>query len=75
MQKILYYYLIYDYKIPKNNQNILIIILSIIIIYMAYTRVLMNCHTIQQTILGSFMGLLFGHFYYFYIKKQNINNK
>ena len=37
---------------------------------MAYTRVLMNCHTIQQTILGSFMGLLFGHFYYFYIKNK-----
>ena len=66
----LYYYLIYDYKTPKNNQNILIIILTIIIIYMAYTRVLMNCHTIQQTILGSFMGLLFGHFYYFYIKNK-----
>ena len=65
----LYYYLIYDYKIPKN-QNILIIIFLIIIIYMAYTRVLMNCHTIQQTILGSFMGLLFDIFIIFTLKTK-----
>ena len=68
----LYYYLIYDYKIPKNNQNILIIILLIIIIYMAYTRVLMNCHTIQQTIIGTVLGIILGHIYFFYIKKNKI---
>lgn len=67
----LYYYLIYNYKISKQKKNIIFFTLLIIVIYMAYTRVLMNCHTIQQTILGSFIGLMFGHFYYFYIMQNN----
>ena len=36
-------------------------------IYMAYTRVLMNCHTVQQTIIGSIIGYILGYYYYFYI--------
>lgn len=41
-----------------------------------YTRVLMNAHTIQQTIIGSLIGCIFAHYYYIYInnklKKKNI---
>lgn len=66
----LYYYIIAEYKISKQTKFILFCLLLGISIYMAYTRVLMNCHTIQQTILGSFIGAILGYFYYSHIKKN-----
>ena len=69
----LYYYIINKYNISKKKYKyILLSILLFITIYMAYTRVLMNCHTVQQTIIGSIIGFIFGYYYYFYIKK-NVN--
>ena len=35
-----------------------------------YSRVLMNCHTIQQTILGAFIGSIFGYYFYIYINNK-----
>ena len=68
----LYYYIIDEYKISKQNKPILFCLMLGISIYMAYTRILMNCHTIQQTIIGSFIGFILAYYYYFYIK---INKK
>jgi len=63
----LYYYIIHTYKISKKHRPFIFCIMLMISIYMAYTRVLMNCHTIQQTIIGSIIGYILGYSYYFYI--------
>ena len=63
----LYYYIIDKYKISKKNKPFIFCIMLMISIYMAYTRVLMNCHTVQQTIIGSIIGYILGYYYYFYI--------
>ena len=43
---------------------------SLFTLYMMYSRVLMNCHTTQQTIIGALIGFVMGHYYYYYV--QNI---
>jgi len=66
----LYYHIIDYYKVLPQNKQYVFILVSIFIVYMMYTRVLMNCHTLQQTIVGAIIGILLGHYYYFYIKNM-----
>lgn len=61
------------HKKYKKYTNIIFIICLVLIIYMMYTRVLMNVHTIQQTIVGSIIGGLFAYFYFVFIYKNNFN--
>tara|TARA_Y100000817_G_C16731330_1_gene488133 strand:- start:58 stop:636 length:579 start_codon:yes stop_codon:yes gene_type:complete len=72
----LYYYINNTYIIKNHNKKntnnkslLLFLILFLITIYMMYTRVLMGCHTIQQTIVGSIIGAILGHYYYKYFSK------
>ena len=77
----LYHYITNKYNMNYNNSVILFILLMITTIYMAYTRILFNCHTFQQTVIGTLMGIILGHYYYKsykiyskYIFNENENN-
>ena len=61
------YYLINHQKI--NLKTILsIILISIICLSVCLSRILLNCHTIQQVIVGGLFGLLYGFIgYQFYL--------
>ena len=72
----LYYYIIDFYNIKEEHKIYVLFICLSIILYMMYTRVLMNAHTIQQTVIGSLIGFCFAYYYYIYIKnKLKIKNK
>jgi len=73
----LYYYIVDYYNIPNTKKIYVLLPCLLITLYMMYTRVLMNAHTIQQTIVGSFIGIVFAHYYYIYTKnkiKKKISN-
>lgn len=54
------------YIILHNYKNILIILSSIIwMLYIMYSRVYEKFHTVQQTIIGSFIGCLLGYCVYY----------
>lgn len=65
----MYYYLINKYKIHKSKYNITLSFCILFTFYTMYTRVLFNCHTIQQTIIGAMIGIIIGHYYYLLSKK------
>ena len=71
----LYYYLVDLYKFNNTYKNYLFLICMLFILYMMYTRVLMNAHTLQQTIIGSIIGSILAYYYYIYIKNKFINKK
>lgn len=71
----LYYYLIDLYKFNNTYKSYLFFMCIIFILYMMYTRVLMNAHTIQQTIIGTLIGYILAYYYYIYIKNKFINKK
>lgn len=71
----LYYYLIDKYKIKKQYHDILLIICLLFTVYTMYTRILFNCHTIQQTIIGAIIGMIYGYYYYIFINKILQKNK
>lgn len=66
----LYYYVIDFYDIKDEYKIYVLSICLFITLYMMYTRVLMNAHTIQQTIIGSLIGFIFAHYYYIYINNK-----
>jgi membrane-associated phospholipid phosphatase len=41
-----------------------IIFLLMITIFISYSRVKVNCHTIEQVILGGVLGIIFGFIFY-----------
>ena len=49
--------------------SIFIAILSILAVY---TRIILKCHTIQQVIIGSLIGIKFGILYFFGVKRYFI---
>tara|TARA_B100000780_G_C21095667_1_gene441871 strand:- start:8 stop:490 length:483 start_codon:yes stop_codon:yes gene_type:complete len=50
----------------NNNSNYLYkVCLTIISIFMIYSRVNLGCHTIQQVLVGSIIGIMFFYFYNF----------
>ena len=55
------------YRANKTfNSNFLIFVIlgSIISGCMSYSRVIINCHTIEQIIMGSIIGFIFGYYWY-----------
>ena len=60
-----------SYFYNKNEKNIRtyisMILIIIITLSICYSRIILNCHTIQQVIVGGLFGILFGligyHFY------------
>ena len=63
----IYYYLYLNdtYKYTKRQKNILYNSLLLITIYTMYSRVyIFKVHTIQQTIIGAYLGYLFGIYFY-----------
>lgn len=73
----IYYYFVNEYNVTGEIKFLVCMIFAIFTIYMMYSRVLMNCHTIQQTIIGAFIGLVMGHYYYYYVRNliQTTNKK
>ena len=70
----LYYYIVDFYNIKNEKRIYLLMFGVVLILYMMYSRVLMNAHTIQQTIIGSLIGSVFAYYYYNYVKNK-INKK
>lgn len=66
----MYYYIVDYYNISNTKKIYVLLPCLLITLYMMYTRVLMNAHTIQQTIVGSLIGIIFAHYYYIYVKNK-----
>jgi len=73
----MYNYIIDEYNINHKYKPYIFILTFLFILYTMYSRVLINCHTTQQTILGALIGSLCGYYYYKYVSHNNkkINNK
>jgi len=57
------------YIILHNYKNIFIVLSSIMaMLYIMYSRVYEKFHTVQQTIIGSFIGCIYGYYAYEYYK-------
>ena len=63
----MYNFIIDNYKIKCKYKPIILFLSASFILYTMYSRVLMNCHTIQQTIFGAIIGSICGYYYYLYI--------
>ena len=77
-----------SYGLPSGHSEILFSIASFLSLYFnnfyktnilfllasygAYTRITMGCHSLNQVVLGGFIGILFGYLYYFFINKFNL---
>ena len=62
---VLYYYLINKYNIKKKSKKNYILMLCLIFtFYTMHTRILFGCHTFQQTVIGTIIGMIYGHYYY-----------
>ena len=54
----------YQLKLIKKWIMYTIIFLLMITIFISYSRVKVNCHTIEQVILGGVLGIIFGFIFY-----------
>ena len=63
----MYNFIMDNYNIKSKYKPILLFLSMLFILYTMYSRVLMNCHTIQQTIFGAMIGSICGYYYYIYI--------
>jgi membrane-associated phospholipid phosphatase len=63
----MYNFIIDNYNIKSKYKPFLLFLSMLFILYTMYSRVLMNCHTIQQTIFGAIIGSVCGYYYYIYI--------
>jgi membrane-associated phospholipid phosphatase len=53
-----------SYESKKNWITYTIILLFIITVFISYSRIKENCHTIEQVLLGSFIGAVLGFIFY-----------
>lgn len=60
----MYNYILNKYKIDKTKKNYVLLICVLFTFYTMHTRILFGCHTLEQTILGSMIGIIVGHYYY-----------
>tara|TARA_Y100001958_G_C21164687_1_gene497779 strand:- start:260 stop:850 length:591 start_codon:yes stop_codon:yes gene_type:complete len=63
----MYNFIMDNYNIKSKYKPIILFLSLLFILYTMYSRVLMNCHTIQQTIFGAMIGSICGYYYYIYI--------
>ena len=63
--QIISFFLVYE--LLSNNNKYYKIILTIVSIYMIYSRVKVKCHTGQQVVMGSLIGAFFTYLYKIYI--------
>ena len=61
---LLFNYYVHKYNIKKENQPKILLLCLCFTFYTMYSRVLMNCHTTQQTIIGAGLGCIIGNYYY-----------
>lgn len=54
----------FSYESTKNWITYTIILLFIITVFISYSRIKENCHTIEQVLLGSFIGVVLGFIFY-----------
>ena len=66
----MYNFIIDNYNIKSEYKPIVLFLSLFFILYTMYSRVLMNCHTIQQTIFGAFIGSICGYYFYLYINNK-----
>ena len=55
---------IFDSNMTNNLKMIGLLLFSLIAIGVMYSRILFNCHTIQQVIFGGIFGIFLGNLYY-----------
>ena len=58
-------YKIFDGNMENNLKVILSVILIIIPLYVMYSRIYFNCHTIQQVVMGGLIGYTISYLFYF----------
>lgn len=69
-----YLYLINKYNYDETKKNKLYNFLILFTLYAMYSRAyIFKVHTIQQTIIGAYLGYLIGIYYYKLIEKLNEN--
>lgn len=69
-----YLYLISKYNYDKTKKNTLCNFFILFTLYTMYSRVyIFKVHTIQQTIIGAYLGYLLGIYYYKLVEKINKN--
>ena len=56
------------HELLSNKNKYYKLILTIVSIYMIYSRVKVKCHTVQQVLIGSLIGAFFVYLYKIYIK-------
>lgn len=61
---------ILDSELPNIYKILSIIVFPLLLIYIMWSRVYLGCHTIQQTIIGSSIGISIGYFVYNYFNKK-----
>ena len=72
-----YFYLFMNEKYNINKDNNSIFGFSLLFtLYTMYSRVyIFNVHTLQQTVIGAYIGYIFAVYYYNFIKKFNQETK
>ena len=55
------------HELLSNKNKYYKLILTIVSIYMIYSRVKVKCHTVQQVVIGSLIGAFFAYLYKIYI--------
>lgn len=69
-----YLYLINKYNYDKTKKNTLYNFLILFTLYTMYSRIyIFKVHTIQQTVIGAYLGYLLGIYYYKLVEKINEN--
>ena len=71
----MYNYIIDEYNVKHKYRPYIFIIVLCFVLYTMYSRVLMGCHTIQQTLIGACIGSICAYYYYNYISESIKNNK
>ena len=61
---------ILDSDLSDTYKTLSIIFFPLLLIYIMWSRVYLGCHTIQQTIIGSSIGIAIGYYVYNYFNKK-----
>jgi dolichyldiphosphatase len=62
-------------SLSKYTQYILVSSLVVFTVSILWSRIYLNCHTIQQVTLGSIIGGIIGYYGYYFMKDNTQPNK